>query len=49
MNNEWKKKTGEELSAYMMFRRRGTKVNPKKGKGHKYNRAQEKARIDKED
>ena len=27
------KKTGEELQEYMMFRRRGSKVEPKKGKG----------------
>jgi stalled ribosome alternative rescue factor ArfA len=27
------KKTGEELQDYLAFRRRGTKVAPKKGKG----------------
>jgi stalled ribosome alternative rescue factor ArfA len=27
------KKTGEELQEYMMFRRRGSKVESKKGKG----------------
>lgn len=37
--NEWKKKTAEELQEYLMFRRRGSRVNPKKGKGCKYNRA----------
>ena len=36
---EWKKKSAEELQDYLMFRRRGNRVNPKKGKGHKYNRA----------
>lgn len=36
---EWKKKSAEELQDYLMFRRRGSKVNPKKGKGSKYNRA----------
>lgn len=37
--NEWKKKTSEELQEYLMFRRRDNRVNPKKGKGCKYNRA----------
>lgn len=27
------KKTGEELLSYLEFRRRGSKVTPKKGKG----------------
>ena len=27
------KKTGEELQQYLMWRRRGSKVKPKKGKG----------------
>ena len=35
--NEQKKKSAEELQEYLMFRRRGSKVNPKKGKGSKYN------------
>ena len=47
--NEWKKKNPQELQDYLMFRRRGHKVEVKKGKGSKYNRAKEKARIDKED
>lgn len=40
--NEQKKKSAEELQEYLMFRRRGSKVNPKKGKGSKYNRAKNK-------
>ena len=39
---EWKKKSAEELQEYLMFRRRGSKVIPKKGKGSKYNRAKNK-------
>lgn len=39
---EWKKKSDEELQEYLMFRRRGSKINPKKGKGSKYNRAKSK-------
>lgn len=33
------KKTGEELQEYLRFRRRGSKVEPKKGKGS-YSRKQ---------
>ena len=33
MNKEDFKKTGEELQDYLAFRRRGTKVEPKKGRG----------------
>ena len=33
------KKTGEELEQYLQFRRRGTRVESKKGKGS-YNRKQ---------
>lgn len=39
---EWKKKSDEELQEYLMFRRRGSKINPKKGKSSKYNRAKNK-------
>ena len=41
-NNEWKKKSPEELQEYLAFRRRGSRINPKKGKGAQYNRAKEK-------
>lgn len=37
MNKEVMKKTGEELQEYLAFRRRGSKVLSKKGKGS-YNR-----------
>lgn len=33
MNKEIFKKTKEELQEYMQFRRKGSKVKPKKGKG----------------
>lgn len=31
--NLWAKKNGDELQEYLQFRRRGSKVKPKKGKG----------------
>lgn len=37
MNKEIMKKTGEELQEYLTFRRRGSKIQNKKGKGS-YNR-----------
>lgn len=37
MNKQMFKKSGEELQEYLMFRRRGSKVKNKKGKGS-YNR-----------
>ncbi len=37
MNKEVMKKTGEELQEYLVFRRRGSKIQNKKGKGS-YNR-----------
>lgn len=37
MNKEVMKKTGEELQEYLAFRRRGSKIPNKKGKGS-YNR-----------
>lgn len=33
MDKRVNKKTGEELQQYLMFRRRGSKVPAKKGKG----------------
>lgn len=39
MNKKTMKKTGEELQMYLAFRRRGSSVPAKKGKGS-YNRAQ---------
>ena len=36
------KKSPDELQEYMMFKRRGSRTPAKKGKGMKYERAQEK-------
>ena len=32
------KKSPEELREYLQFKRRGTQITPKKGKGFKYSR-----------
>ena len=40
MKKEHLKKNGEELQEYLAFRRRGSTVEAKKGKGAKYKRAQ---------
>lgn len=42
MSKEYMKKTGEELQQYLQFRRRGSRVEAKKGKGAEYNRSREK-------
>ena len=42
MGKEYMKKTGEELQQYLRFRRRGSRVEAKKGKGAEYNRSHEK-------
>ena len=42
MDKEYMKKTGEELQQYLQFRRRGSRVETKKGKGSEYNRSHEK-------
>ena len=42
------KKDGLELQEYLMFRRRGSRVNPKKGKGSKFNRSAEKNKARKQ-
>lgn len=42
------KKDGLELQEYLMFRRRGSRVNPKKGKGSKFNRSVEKSKARKQ-
>lgn len=40
------KKEGQELQDYLnLFRRRGSRVEVKKGKGSKYNRSQEKRKV----
>ena len=42
------KKDGLDLQEYLMFRRRGSRVNPKKGKGSKFNRSAEKSKARKQ-
>jgi hypothetical protein len=42
MGKEYRKKDANELQEYLMFRRRGSRVEAKKGKGAKYNRGREK-------
>ena len=48
MGKEYMKKTSEELQQYLQFRRRGSRVEAKKGKGAKYNRGREKDKARKE-
>ena len=50
MGKEYLKKTGEELQEYLQFRRRGSKVEAKKGKGKgaEYKRSREKNKSRKE-
>ena len=38
MNKKMLKKSKEELQNYLMFKRKGWAVEPKKGKGSKYKR-----------
>lgn len=40
MNKKILKKSPEELEQYLQFRRRGSRVEAKKGRGYKYKRAQ---------
>ena len=42
------KKDANELQEYLQFRRRGSRVEAKKGKGAKYNRGREKDKVRKE-
>lgn len=48
MHNEYKKKTGKDLQGYLMFQRRGSSLEIKKGKGSKYSRAREKQLMEKD-
>jgi hypothetical protein len=48
MGKEYMKKTGEELQQYLQFRRRGSRVEAKKGKGAVYNRGRENQKARKE-
>ena len=44
MDKRFKKKTGEELREYLQFRRRGSRVENKKGKGSYSRKEKHKAR-----
>ena len=48
MGKEYMKKTGEEIQQYLLFSRRGSRVEAKKGKGAVYNRDREKDKARKE-
>lgn len=49
MGKEYMKKTGEELQQYLQFKRRGSRVEAKKGKGAEYNRGREKDKARKQE
>ena len=49
MNKQYLKKDANELQEYLMFRRRGSRVEAKKGKGAKYNRGREKDKARKQE
>lgn len=48
MGKEYRKKDANELQEYLMFRRRGSRVEAKKGKGAEYKRSREKNKARKE-
>ena len=48
MGKEYLKKTGEELQQYLRFRRRGSRIEAKKGKGAVYKRSREKDKARKQ-
>ena len=49
MGKEYRKKDANELQDYLMFLRRGSRVEAKKGKGAKYNRGREKNKARKQE
>ena len=49
MNKKYLKKDANELQEYLMFRRRGSRVEAKKGKGAEYKRSREKEKIRKQE
>ena len=49
MGKEYRKKDANELQEYLMFRRRGSRVEAKNGKGAKYNRGREKDKARKQE
>lgn len=48
MGKEYRKKDANELQEYLMFQRRGSRVEAKKGKGAEYKRSREKNKTRKE-
>ena len=49
MGKEYRKKDANELQEYLMFLRRGSRVEAKKGKGAEYKRSREKQRARKQE
>ena len=49
MDKEYRKKDANELQEYLMFLRRGSRVEAKKGKGAEYNRGREKDKARKQE
>ena len=49
MGKEYRKKDANELQEYLMFRRRGSRVEAKKGKGAEYKRSREKNKARKQE
>ena len=49
MNKQYLKKDANELQEYLMFRRRGSRVEAKKGKGAEYKRSREKNKARKQE
>ena len=49
MGKEYLKKDANELREYLMFLRRGSRVETKKGKGAEYNRGREKDKARKQE
>ena len=49
MNKKYLKKDANERQEYLMFRRRGSRVEAKRGKGAKYNRGREKDKARKQE
>ena len=45
MNKQYLKKDANELQEYLLFRRRGSRVEAKKGKGAEYKRSREKDKV----
>ena len=49
MGKEYLKKDANELQEYLMFRRRGSRVEAKKGKGAEYKRSRENQKARKQE